>query len=94
MERLVFQVSPRGFEKDFLQADADVWTPWLKRQQGFVNKTTRVLSPGMVEILIFWKNKGDLWRAAQKKDEMAQVEHLMKSKAPGTYRLALSKVSP
>lgn len=94
IERLVFQVSPKGFERDFLQADADVWTPWLRQQQGFLNKTTRVLSPGMVEILIFWKDSEDLERASQKEEEMARVENLMNSRVPGTHRLVLSKVPP
>jgi uncharacterized protein (TIGR03792 family) len=90
IERLLYQVRPAEFAKDFLQADAQVWTPWLQRQKGFLNKTTRIMPQGQIELLIFWASAEDKTRAEGKKQELKQVENLMKSRAPGVYHLVQS----
>lgn len=90
IERLLFQVSPADYAKDFLAADAEVWNTWLKRQPGFLNKTSRIVSSGMVELLIFWKSEQDMKKAASKKEEMKVVESMMKQRYPGNHRLVMS----
>ena len=94
IERLLYQVRPAEFAKDFLQADAQVWTTWLQRQRGFLNKTSRIMPQGMIEILIFWSTASEQAKAAGKKDEMKIVDNLMRSRSPGTYKLVQSSSVP
>lgn len=91
IERLVFQVRPLEYSKDFLQADAEVWNPWLKRQPGFLNKTSRIMGQE-VELLLFWKDEGSLSAASEKANEMDQVERKMNERFPGSYTLVSSSV--
>lgn len=90
IERLLFQVNPPEMVKDFILADAEVWNPWLQRQPGFMNKTQRVVSKGMVEILVFWKSGEDLEKASKKKNELATVENILRSRSPARYTLVSS----
>lgn len=87
IERLLFQINPGEFANDFIQADAEVWNPWLKRQPGFLDKKSRTISPGMVEFLIFWKSEDDLKRASAKTREMEMVDYMLRQRSPGSYRL-------
>lgn len=91
-ERLLYQVEPKDFVKDFIQADADVWNPWLKQQRGFLNKTSRILGSNQVEFLIHWASRGDLDRASSKTDEIKMVEYLLRQRSPGSHNLILSSV--
>lgn len=90
IERLLFRVYPAGMEKDFILADAEVWNPWLQRQPGFLNKTQRVVSSGMVEILVFWRSPEDLNRAKAKKEELKFADQMLKSRSPARYTLISS----
>lgn len=90
IERLLFQVDPPEMVKDFMLADAEVWNPWLQRQPGFLNKTQRVVSKGLVEILVFWKSDSDLGKASEKKSELATVENILRSRSPARYTLVSS----
>lgn len=92
VERLTFQVVPWAFAKDFLQVDSEVWNPWLKRQPGFLNKTSRLLENGMVELNIFWKDADSVDRAASKKSEMLYINSLMRNRCPGQFSLVSSMV--
>lgn len=92
IERLLFQINPPEFTKDFLQADSEVWNPWLHRQKGFLNKTTRIIPGGLVEILIHWASEAALEKASQKKTEISMVERVMRSRSPGTYNLIQSMI--
>lgn len=92
IERLLFKVSPAEFAKDFLQADSEVWNTWLRRQPGFLNKTSRLLPHGEVEILVYWTSQAALSKAAAKKQEQQFVDQLLKSRSPGTYQLIQSSV--
>jgi uncharacterized protein (TIGR03792 family) len=89
VERLIFQVLPWVYVKDFIQADAEVWTPWLQRQPGYVTKTHRILPGGQVEFLIHWKSKADR-EAAKHQPDIQAVEGLMRLRSPGNYRLIAS----
>lgn len=90
IERLLFQVSPSDYSKDFLIADSEVWNPWLKRQPGFLNKTSRIVSPGAVELLIFWKSERCMKDAGSKVQEIKNLGNLMKQRFSGNYRLIQS----
>jgi hypothetical protein len=90
IERLLFKVNPPDMVKDFLLADAEVWNPWLKRQKGFINKTQRIVSRGIVELVIFWTSESDLKRAGEKKDEMRVIDKLLEGRSPARYTLLKS----
>jgi hypothetical protein len=89
VERLLFQVLPWDYVKDFIQADAEVWTPWLQRQPGYITKTNRILPSGQVEFLIHWMTKADRQRAETQPDIKA-VQGLLRKRSPGVYRLISS----
>jgi hypothetical protein len=91
-ERMIFQVNPGSYGKDFLLADAETWNSWLKQQPGFLNKTTRVLGNGLVELILFWRDQGSLDNAAAKGVELAAVDQLMRQRFPGSYNLVSSSV--
>jgi hypothetical protein len=91
-ERLLYQVEPKEFVKDFMQADADVWNPWLRQQQGFLNKSSRVIGPNQVELLLHWVSQGDLDRASSKTDEIKMVDYLLRQRSPGSHHLIHSSV--
>lgn len=93
IERLTYRIYPNEYIKDFLQVDAEVWNPWLKRQPGFLNKTTRVVGNGLVELLLFWKDQRSLDDAAAKEVEMDMVDRLMRQRFPGSHTLVSSSVS-
>lgn len=90
VERLTFQVNPPDYSKDFMLADAEVWNPWLKRQPGFINKTSRIVGNGLVELTLIWKDKDSLDKASGKTEEMGRVKRMMDSRFPGSYTLVLS----
>lgn len=91
-ERLLYQVEPKEFVKDFMQADADVWNPWLKQQPGFLNKTSRILGSNQVEFLIHWASPRDLERASSKTGEIETVNYMLKQRSPGSHHLIHSSV--
>lgn len=93
IERLTYRIYPSEYSKDFLQSDAEVWNPWLKRQPGFLNKTARVVGNGLVELLLFWKDQGSLDDAAAKGAETDGVDRLMRQRFPGSYTLVSSSFS-
>lgn len=92
IERLTFQVNPPEYTKDFLMSDSEVWNPWLKRQPGFLNKTSRLVGNGLVELTIFWKSGEGLKGAEAKTQEREMVEAMMRQRFPGTYTLVMSSV--
>jgi uncharacterized protein (TIGR03792 family) len=93
VEQLIFQVTPKEFAKDFLQVDNLVWTPWLKRQDGFVNKTSTYDSEGKVTLLITWRSRKVLDALKSKEPVMKVIENLMKTSCPGSYNLVSSAVT-
>lgn len=86
-ETLTFAVTPKEFAKDFLHVDNMVWTPWLKRQPGFLGKTSSYTKDGVVTLLIKWRSQKDIDALKEKESETKAVEFLMKSQSPGSYRL-------
>lgn len=93
IERLLFQVEPKEFVKDFIKADAEVWNPWLQRQKGFLNKTSRIISSNQVELLIYWKSEQYLEKAASKTAEIAMINNMLKGKSPARFILIHSSTS-
>jgi len=87
IERLLFQVEPKEFVKDFLKADAEVWNPWLQRQSGFLNKTSRIIGGNQVEFLIFWRSEDDLKKASSKVAELKVVDNMLRQRSPGRFFL-------
>lgn len=93
IERLVFRVIPRESAKDFLKLDAELWDPWLRKQQGFVSKTGSVRDGGKeVSLTIFWRSREDLETAAKKVREMNRIDAALRSKFPGFFRLLRSEL--
>lgn len=90
IERLTYRIYPAEYSKDFLQADAEVWNPWLKRQPGFINKTTRIVGNGLVELTLFWKDQRSLGEASRKVEEIGIVDKMLRERFPGSYTLAVS----
>ena len=88
VERLLFQVTPNLVD-DFIIADTQVWLPWLQRQPGFLRKTHGVRPGGMVETLIFWKNKSS-WDRASKSPELPTIELMFRNRIGPIYRLTSS----
>jgi uncharacterized protein (TIGR03792 family) len=88
IERLEYVVSPSSKAEDFIKADEQIWTAWLRQQPGYLNKTVRRQVGGKVEIQIFWKSKEDWTKAAKKKKEMTVLENRMKNLLGPVYRLS------
>lgn len=88
IERLHFQVTPGKIE-EFLDADTRIWTSWLQRQPGYINKQYVTYSAGQVTVLIFWKNKQSLENATKRPD-YPTVEPIMRAELGEVYRLVSS----
>lgn len=65
IELLKFQVIPEDRTDDFIDADAEVWNPWLQRQRGYLRKTATVYPGGIIHLRIYWASKRDLEKAAK-----------------------------
>jgi len=90
IQRLIFQVQPPEFSKDYLKADSEVWNPWLQRQPGFLKKDTTYTANGQVTITNFWRSAEDFNQMVLKQDELAKVGKMMENRSPGTARLITS----
>ena len=64
IERLSFLISPPHKIQDFVDADKQMWDPWLRMRTGFIQKTATTHPGGRVEIQIFWSSKADQDKAA------------------------------
>jgi uncharacterized protein (TIGR03792 family) len=88
VERLHFQVRPDKVE-DFINADTKVWTSWLQRQPGYINKQYIRYPAGQLTILVFWKDEKSMVRATKQPGYHA-IEPQMKAEAGEVYRLVSS----
>jgi uncharacterized protein (TIGR03792 family) len=88
IERLHFQVAPSKIEK-FLDADSRIWTSWLQRQPGFINKQYITYSIGQVTMLLFWKSPQHMERALARPD-YPTIEPIMRAELGEVYRLTSS----
>lgn len=89
IERLLFQLLSPQWVEDFIIADNQVWLPWLQRQKGFLRKTHSVHPGGLVETLLYWKDRESLEKASNSPD-LANVEAMFRSKMGMIYRLVRS----
>ena len=64
IERMSFLVQPPEKVKDFVDADEQMWGPWLRQQRGFIQKTVTTHPGGRVELHIFWDDKQSQVNAA------------------------------
>ena len=85
IERLHFQVAPELIET-FIAADGEIWTPWLQRQPGYINKQYIRYPAGQVTILVFWKDETSV-KKALKDPNYAILEPTMRAKLGNVYRL-------
>ena len=84
IEILKFQVIPEDRTDDFIDADAEVWNPWLQQQRGYLRKTATVYPGGIVHLRIYWASKRE-WDAAAKKSEIPAIDVRLRSQFLGVY---------
>ena len=65
IELLKFRVIPEDRTDEFIEADGEVWGPWLTQQRGYLRKTATVYPDGIVHLRIFWDSKRNLAQAAK-----------------------------
>ena len=84
IELLSFVIQPPERLEDFIDADAEVWNPWLKQQRGYLRKTYTRYPNGRVHIRIFWASKRD-WDAAAKDPQIPALDVRLQSRFLGVY---------
>ena len=84
IELLSFQVTPPDRLEGFIEADEEVWDPWLRQQRGFLRKTYTRYPGGRVHIRIFWASERDLGQAS-KSPEIPALDVKLQSKFLGVY---------
>jgi hypothetical protein len=84
IERLSFQVSPPERLENFIEADAEVWNPWLKQQRGYLRKTYTRYPDGRLDIRIFWATKKALAEAS-KDSQIPALEVKLRSRFLGVF---------
>ena len=85
IERLSFVITPEDRVEDFINADRDVWEPWLQQQKGYLRKTATVYPGGRVDLRIFWDSKKNLEKAA-KSPEIPALDVKLRSQFLGVYQ--------
>ena len=84
IELLSFVVQPPERLEDFIDADAEVWGPWLKQQRGYLRKTYTRYPGGRVHIRIFWASK-KAWDEAAKDPQIPALDVRLQSRFLGVY---------
>ena len=84
IELLAFQVNPPERLDDFIEADAEIWDPWLQQQRGFLRKTYTRYPGGRVHIRIFWASK-KAWDQAAKDPQIPALDVRLRSRFLGVY---------
>ncbi len=82
IERLSFIITPEDRVQDFLNADREVWEPWLQQQRGYLRKTAQIYPGGRVDLRIFWASKRD-WDNAAKDPIIPVLDVQLKSRFLG-----------
>ena len=85
IERLSFLVIPEDRTDDFIDADAEVWNPWLQSKRGYIRKTATVYPGGRVDLRIYWASARDLRKAA-KDPEIPALDVRLRAKFLGVYQ--------
>ena len=89
IERMSFLIQPSEKVDDFLDADKQMWDPWLRQQRGFIQKTVTKHPGGRVEIHIFWDMKSSQ-NAAASNPEMPIIEATFRNVVGPIYHLLYS----
>jgi hypothetical protein len=89
IERLSFLVTPPQKTQEFVDADKQMWDPWLRMRPGFIQKTTTIHPGGRVEIQIFWSSKSDQDKATQS-PELPVIEATFRNVIGPIYHLLYS----
>lgn len=85
IERLSFLIIPEDRTDDFIDADAEVWNPWLQSKRGYIRKTATVYPGGRVDLRIYWASKRD-WDKAAKDPEIPALDVRLRAKFLGVYQ--------
>lgn len=84
IETLRFRVIPEDRTDDFIEADGEVWGPWLTQQRGFLRKMATVYPGGIIHLRLFWASKRDLDKAA-KSPEIPALDVRLRSRFLGVF---------
>jgi uncharacterized protein (TIGR03792 family) len=87
IEKLSILVNPASKMEDFLKLEEKLWTPWLRQQEGFIQKTLDKLPNGRVDVRIFWRSQQDWDNAAKKKSEISVIEARAKNQLGAVYQI-------
>jgi len=85
IERLSFLIIPEDRVDDFVDADAEVWNPWLQQQRGYIRKTAQFYPGGRVDLRIYWASKRDL-ESASKDPQIPALDVKLRAKFLGVYQ--------
>ncbi len=85
IEKLSFQIIPEDRVQEFIDADEQVWGPWLQQQRGYLRKVPTVYPGGRVDLRIYWATKRDLVQAA-KSSEIPVLDVKLRSQFLGVYQ--------
>ena len=85
IERLSFIVSPEDRVEDFINADQQVWEPWLQQQKGYLRKTATCYPGGRVDLRIFWDSKKNLKKASES-PEIPAMDVKLRSQFLGVFQ--------
>ena len=78
-------MTPEDRVEDFVNADQEVWEPWLRQQKGYLRKVATVYPGGRVDLRIFWDSKKSL-RKASESPEIPALEVKLRSAFLGVYQ--------
>lgn len=84
IERLSFVIIPEDRVEDFIEADSEVWDPWLRNQRGFLRKTVQRYPGGRCDLRIFWDSKKNLDQAA-KSPEIPALDVRLRARFLGVF---------
>lgn len=90
-ERLDFQVKP-GYEENFIDADEQIYGPWLRLQKGYLGKQVIRYPSGRVTFILRWKDKTSLDKASSVATNKT-LDLRLSSKVGSVYRLISSSVT-
>lgn len=78
-------MTPEDRVEDFVNADQEIWEPWLRQQRGYIRKTATVYPGGRVDLRIFWDSKKNLRKAAES-PEIPALDVKLQSTFLGVYQ--------
>ena len=85
IERLSFIIIPEDRVEGFIEADTEVWDPWLRQQRGYLRKTYTRYPGGRVDIRLFWASK-KAWDQAAKDSQIPAIDVRLRSRFLGVYQ--------